>query len=189
MEVLTVGHSTHTIERFIELLGQGGVTLVADVRRYPGSRRNPQFGAQQLATALSEADIHYQSFAGSLGGRRSSSPRAGVVLPPGLDNSAWRSPSFRAYADHMTTAAFADGLRRLEELARLHRVAIMCAEAHPSRCHRQLIADTLDARGWRVLHLLSGGSVEVHRLSKHGVVQDGRVYYPGTPELELGQGT
>ena len=187
MEILTVGHSTHPIERFIELLDQAGVAVIADVRRYPGSRRNPQFGAQQLEAALRECGIGYESFADSLGGRRSPSRSRPDPEPPGggWDNSAWRSPSFRAYANYMSTPGFAEGIQWLEQVAQAKRVAIMCAEAHPSRCHRQLIADALLARGWRVVDLLSDGQQVPRELSPHAVIRDQHVHYPGEPTLPL----
>jgi uncharacterized protein (DUF488 family) len=183
-EILTVGHSTHPIERFVALLSGAGVEAIADVRRYPGSRRNPQFGAEALAGSLAGAGIGYESFGEELGGRRSSKRRpAGAgsgESPP--DNSAWRNASFSAYADYMSTLEFQRGLERLEALAAERRTAVMCAEAHPSRCHRQLIADALLARGRRVLHLLRDGALEPHALNEHAVVAGERVSYPGPPE-------
>jgi uncharacterized protein (DUF488 family) len=179
VESLTVGHSTHPIETFIALLRDAEIELVADVRRYPGSRRNPQFGAEALSRSLAEAGIGYEPFGASLGGRRSRQASAPV------DNSAWRVEAFRAYADHMWSADFAAGLERLEALARERRTAIMCAEAHPSRCHRRLIADALHARGWTVAHLLADGRREPHGLSPHAAVKGGRVSYPSQPSLDL----
>jgi len=179
MEILTVGHSTHPIELFLGLLGDNSVTAVADVRRYPGSRRNPQFGAEQLSASLAGAGIAYESFAQSLGGRRSASKNAAAGAEVKRDNSAWRSASFRAYADYMATTEFAEGLEGLEKLARQARVAVMCAEAHPSRCHRQLIADALLARGWQVIHVLADGRRAVHELTGHGVIVEREVHYPG----------
>jgi uncharacterized protein (DUF488 family) len=175
MRVFSIGHSTHAIERFIELLRAGGIRVVADVRRFPGSRRNPQFGARRLGRALADAGIGYESFAESLGGRRSTGP-AGRALP---DNSAWRNASFRAYADHMSSPEFAAGLSRLEAVARESPTAIMCAEGHPSRCHRQLIADALTVAGWEVVHLLPDGGRTAHVLSPHAVVEGGVLSYPG----------
>ena len=173
-----MGHSTHPIEVFIGLLQDAEVEFVADVRRYPGSRRNPQFSAEPLARSLAGAGIGYEQFGDSLGGRRSRDSAR-------VDNSAWQNPAFRAYADHMWTPEFAAGLERLEGLARERRTAIMCAEAHPSRCHRRLIADALLARGWTVVHLLADGRREPHALSPHAVIDDGRVSYPPQPSLGL----
>ena len=187
VEIVTVGHSTHPIEVFIGLLQDHGIEAIADVRRFPGSRRHPQFGARALATALAKADVAYESFADALGGRRSSSQAtSGAGEGPGRsDNSAWRNVSFRAYADYMSGPAFATGLLQLEDLARSQRTAIMCAEAHPSRCHRRLIADALLARGWRVLDLLGDGRIEAHAPSPHAVFEEGRVSYPRQAALEV----
>lgn len=182
-EILTVGHSTHEIERFLALLSGAQVEVVADVRRFPGSRRNPQFGAASLEASLREKGIGYEPFGGELGGRRSKKDVAaaeGDLLP---DNSAWRNASFRAYADYLWTPAFAAGLERLEEIARERRAAVMCAEAHPSRCHRRLIADVLLARGRRVLHLLPDGRLQEHAFTPEAVVEAGRVHYPAQPSL------
>lgn len=181
-EIFTVGHSTHPIERFLSLLREGGVEAIADVRRYPGSRRNPQFGADALAESLGSEGIGYEPFREELGGRRSRKDAA-AASPP--DNSAWRNASFRAYADYMSTAAFAAGLERLEELARRRRTAIMCAESHPSRCHRRLVADALRARGWQVVHLLPDGRREEHAYSPDAVVEGDRVSYPAQPSLDV----
>jgi uncharacterized protein (DUF488 family) len=186
MAIFTIGHSTHPIERFVCLLEESSVTAVADVRRYPGSRRNPQFGAEQLAASLDAAGIGYESLADSLGGRRSESANATAGIDLARDNSAWRSASFRAYADYMGAPAFAEGIERLEHLAAAGRVAVMCAEAHPSRCHRQLIADALLARGWEVTHILDDGRRLAHELSGHAVVIDGEVQYPGESTAPLG---
>jgi uncharacterized protein (DUF488 family) len=183
-EILTVGHSTHPIDEFLELLGGAGVELVADVRRFPGSRRYPQFGAKALRAALADEEIGYAPFGESLGGRRSSKDLAsGLTLP---DNSGWHNASFRAYADYMSDPHFERGIERLETMASERRTALMCAEADPSRCHRQLIADLLEARGWNVLHLLRDGGLVPHELSEHAVVEAERVSYPGPPQqLEL----
>ena len=155
------------------------------MRRFPGSRRNPQFGAGALERSLREEGIAYASFREELGGRRSKKDLAagGGAAPP--DNSAWRSASFRAYADYMSTPLFAAGLERLEETARRRRSAVMCAEAHPSRCHRRLIADALLARGWRVLHLLPDGRLQEHAFTPDAVVTGDRVHYPAQPALDV----
>ncbi|MFL5871525.1 MAG: DUF488 family protein [Solirubrobacterales bacterium] len=173
-----MGHSTHPIDEFVALLERAAIEMIADVRRYPGSRRNPQFGSSALARSLQSTGIGYRQLGDSLGGRRSPDPGR-------ADNAAWREPSFRAYADHMSSAEFLAGLEVLEPMARERRSAIMCAEAHPSRCHRRLIADALVARGWRVVHLLADGRRETHALSPHAVVDAGRVTYPAQPTLGI----
>ena len=178
-DVLTVGHSNHPIDRFSELVCRAGVQAIADVRRYPGSRRNPQFGAAALERSLGELGIGVLAFGEELGGRRASGG------PDDRRNAGWRNSAFRGYADHMATEEFAAGIARLEDLATERLTAVMCAEADWRRCHRQLIADALLARGWRPVHLLADGRREPHRLSPHAVVEAGQVSYPGQPQLEL----
>jgi uncharacterized protein (DUF488 family) len=169
-ELLTIGHSTHPIERFLELLRAPGVELVADVRRFPGSRRNPQFGEQALAKSLDDAGIAYEWLGDALGGRR----RVGEGSP----NSGWRVEAFQGYADHMTSDEFVGGVERLEALAGMHRTVVMCAEAHPSRCHRRLLADAMILRGWRVLHILPDGTIEAHELTPFAHVEGEFLTYP-----------
>ncbi len=106
-------------------------------------------------------------------------------MPERPDNSGWRNASFRAYADYMSEPAFAAGLLQLEDLARSRHTAIMCAEAHPSRCHRRLIADALLARGWRVLDLHGDDRIEAHAPSPHAVIGAGRVPYPRQASLPM----
>jgi uncharacterized protein (DUF488 family) len=154
-EILTVGHSTHPIERFLRLLAAHSIEALADVRRYPGSRRNPQFNSGDLARSLSAARIGYASFGEELGGRRRASAGRQAA-------SAWRNQAFAAYAEHMRSEAFAAGLGRLEQLAGERRTAVMCAEANWRRCHRRLIADALTAAGWSVLHIGPDGRLEPH---------------------------
>jgi uncharacterized protein (DUF488 family) len=169
-EILTVGHSNHEEGEFVELLRGAGVELIADVRRYPGSRRQPHFERTALAAVLLEAGIAYRWLGESLGGRRKPLPDS--------PNGAWQNGQFRGYADHMASEEFAAGIAELEELARQQRVAVMCAEAWWVRCHRRLIADALTARGWRVLHLESNGRLTEHELTDFAVVEDGIVTYP-----------
>jgi uncharacterized protein (DUF488 family) len=184
-EIFTVGHSTHDIERFLSLLREIRIELVADVRRFPGSRRHPQFGAAALAKSLQGEGVGYEALGESLGGRRSRREVEAAVPGPLPDNSAWRNASFRAYADYMSTPAFAAGLERLERLGRRQRTAIMCAEARPSRCHRRLIADALLARGWQVVHLLPDGHIEEHAFTPDAVTEREDVHYPAHPSLDI----
>ena len=167
----TVGHSTRTLEEFLSLLAAHGIRELVDVRRFPGSRRYPHFGRDALSAALAAAGIGYAHEV-ELGGRREGAA-------PESPNRAWRSASFRAYADHMASPEFRDGLERLLGLASERATAVMCAEAVPWRCHRQLIADAALARGWRVLHVLSPERADPHTLNPHARVRsDGSVVYP-----------
>jgi uncharacterized protein (DUF488 family) len=146
------------------------VPLLVDVRRFPVSRRHPQFSRDALAAALDAAGIAYRHEP-DLGGHRE--PR------PDSPNTGWRNAAFRGYADHMATPAFAEALARL--LAAPPRTAVMCAEGDPARCHRQLIADALVARGIAVQHLLAPGRAETHLLNPRARVgPDGTLSYPGT---------
>jgi uncharacterized protein (DUF488 family) len=153
--IFTVGHSTHGPEAFLELLRAHRIELLCDVRRFPGSRRHPQFNAGAIEATLRDAGIGYEQFGDDLGGRRR--PRRDSP------HTGWRVAAFRGYADHMDTDEFAAGLERLERLARDRRVAIMCAEGDWRRCHRRLISDALAARGWRVVHIRPDGSLEEHQ--------------------------
>lgn len=178
MDIWTVGHSTRRFPEFVELLRAHGIEHLVDVRRYPGSRRHPQFSKESLAAGLRAAGIGYVHEP-DLGGRRPTSADS--------PNTAWRNASFRGYADHMSSDAFAAALGRILDLAADRRVALMCAEAVPWRCHRNLIADALVARGVRVLHILSAGRADVHALHPAAVTDGEHVTYPAAgPQLELG---
>jgi uncharacterized protein (DUF488 family) len=175
-EILTVGHSNHDEQEFVELLRGAGVELVADVRRHPGSRRQPHFERTALAGILLEAGIGYRWLGELLGGRRRPFPNSA--------NGGWENEQFRGYADHMASDEFATGLAELETLAREQRVAIMCAETWWVRCHRRLIADALSVRGWRVLHLGARGELKQHELAEFAAVDGDRVTYP-EPQTSL----
>jgi uncharacterized protein (DUF488 family) len=149
----TIGHSTKSSEDLIALLRTYRVEALADVRRFPGSRRFPHFNAEVLAASLMSVGIEYHHFA-ELGGRRK--PR------PNSANTAWRNEAFRGYADHMETSEFGVGMERLLELAQRKRTALMCAEAVWWQCHRALISDYLKAGGHTVLHILSATKIEEH---------------------------
>jgi uncharacterized protein (DUF488 family) len=176
MTLLTVGHSTRSLEELVELLRENGVELLADVRTAPGSRRLPHFGKLSLERALPEHGVEYVHLP-ALGGLRK--PR------PDSPNGGWRNPSFRGYADYMQTAEFEAALSDLVELGSRRRVAIMCAEAVPWRCHRSLIADALAARGVEVLHITGPGHVQSHAVTSFAQIEDGRVSYPRTLGLDL----
>ena len=177
--VFTIGHSTRGIEEFIALLRGNGIELLVDVRRFPGSRRHPQFGRDELAASLADAGIAYRHEE-ALGGRRAGDPSAGPS-----PNTAWRQASFRAYADYMATPPFRAALERLMADAAVRRPAVMCAEAVPWRCHRRLITDALLARGVPVFDIIGPGPAAPAVLSPHAVVQGDGVIYPATPQADL----
>jgi uncharacterized protein (DUF488 family) len=167
--VLTVGHSTRPIETFIELLRSHGVTQLVDVRTVPRSRHNPQFNREALQVTLPRAGIGYVHAPG-LGGFR----RPAADSP----NAGWRNLSFRGYADYMQTPDFDAELRNLVELARTDRVALMCAEAVPWRCHRSLIADALTARGIATCEIAGPTRLQPHRYPAFACVHGETVTYP-----------
>ena len=172
--VYTIGHSTRDFPEFLRLLESQGIRRVVDVRRYPASRRHPQYARAAPEQTLGEAEIAYTHEV-DLGGRRQ--PR------PDSPHTGWRSLSFRGYADYMDSDPFREALARLIAHAQQSRTAVMCAEAVPWRCHRQLIADALVARGHEVGHILSVDRVDTHRLTPFARIgADGRVRYPAVPE-------
>lgn len=171
LSIWTIGHSTRTITAFIEMLTAHKIEAVADMRRFPGSRRYPQFDQDALRASLADAYIAYEPFP-ELGGRRKSRPDS--------HNTAWRNASFRGYADYMETDAFRAGIARLLELAGRERTAMMCSEAVWWRCHRRIIADYLLVRGIPVAHLMPDGRIEPATLTPGARPQsDGSVTYPG----------
>src|ERR1051326_3913478 len=165
----TIGHSTRTMEQFIALLRAHDIQMVVDVRTIPKSRHNPQFGQDLLSPALHEASIEYTQLA-KLGGLRRAA-RDSI-------NTGWQNSSFRGYADYMATGEFEEGLEELKAMAQKKRVAILCAEAVPWRCHRSLIADALTIQGWQVLHIQSRKTVRPHELTPFLKVENGRIIYP-----------
>lgn len=176
MLVFTVGHSTRTQDDFIALLKARGVQRLADVRTMPRSGHNPQFNRDRIASALRRAGIGYLHIA-ALGGLRHAKPDS--------VNGGWRNASFRGFADYMQTREFAEGLRRLMKLARVKRMAIMCAEAVPWRCHRSLIADALVAHRYRVEEIENLKRTRPHMLTPWACVQGTKVTYP-SPTIPLG---
>jgi len=165
----TVGHSTRPIEEFIGMLTPHGVTQLVDVRTVPRSRHNPQFETQALARSLAGAGIGY-ALAPGLGGFR----RTGPDSP----NTGWRNLSFRGYADYMLTPEFNENLVAVIELMQTDRVALMCAEAVPWRCHRSLIADALLVRGHVACEIASATRLQPHRLTPFARVRGETITYP-----------
>ena len=167
--VHTIGHSTRTFEAFIALLAAHQIDFLVDVRRWPASRRYPHFSRAALTTALKPRGIEYDSRM-DLGGFRKPVPNS--------PNAGWRVGAFRAYADFMLTDEFERIMAEMEEMASRRRMAMMCAEAVPWRCHRQLLADAFLVRGWSVRHILDDGCRE-HELPAFAQPDGRRLLYPG----------
>lgn len=170
LEIYTVGHSTHSLDEFVDLLRAHGIRRVVDVRTVPRSRHNPQYNRETFSRALHHRHLHYRHMKG-LGGlrhTRADSP-----------NTGWRNASFRGFADYMQTPAFAQALEDLIALAACEPTVIMCAEAVPWRCHRSLIADALLVRGVPVSHIYSTAKAVPHVLTPFARVRGQQVTYPG----------
>ena len=167
--VHTIGHSTRSIDRFVELLQMHSIELLLDVRRWPASRRNPQFHRDALAKTLEENHVRY-AWRGDLGGFRKPAPNS--------VNTAWKVGAFRAYADFMLTDEFARILKEVEEHVGRERTVFMCAEAVPWQCHRQLLADAFLVRDWNVRHIMDDGCRE-HRLPPFARPEGDRIVYSG----------
>jgi uncharacterized protein (DUF488 family) len=169
LPIFTIGHSTRSIDDFIRLLKAHEIGCVVDVRTIPRSRHNPQFNAESLPAPLEQAGIRYVHMKG-LGGLRHTSKDS--------PNTAWRNASFRGYADYMQTPEFASSLTELIAMAKEQRVALMCAEAVPWRCHRSLIADALTIRKFPVLHIMSLTRADPHKLTPFAHVAGKTITYP-----------
>lgn len=171
----TIGHSTRAWDDFVAMLDEAGIRVLADVRRFAGSRRNPQFSRDVMPQALAEAGIEYLPLPG-MGGRRK--PEADSP------NTAWRVDAFRAYADYLASPDYIATRDELMAVAQRERTCVMCAEAVWWRCHRRLIADDFTARGWTVIHLMAPGRTDVHVLNPDAVMVHGVLRYPA-PQSEM----
>ena len=170
--ILTLGHSSRTAEEFLALAASLGVRAVADVRRFPSSRKFPQFNRGILEKTLADRGIAYRWFE-DLGGLRKGDPQTRSL------NTAITDPAFRRYTDHMQSAAFAEAAGRLLAFAMRRRTAVLCAEKDPAHCHRRYLSDFLVARGARVVHVLDENRTRIHRLGPYArVTDDGKVIYP-----------
>ena len=171
----TIGHSTRPWQEFVAMLDGAGIKVLVDVRRFAGSRRNPQYSRDAMPPALADAGIRYWPLP-ALGGRR----KADAASP----NTAWRVEAFRAYADHMASAEYIEAREALMVEARARPTCVMCAEAVWWRCHRRLVADDFVTRGWTVLHLMAPGKATPHEPNAAAVMVDGVLRYPG-PQARL----
>jgi uncharacterized protein (DUF488 family) len=167
--IFTLGHSTLPIGSFVALLHAYGIERLVDIRTIPRSRHNPQFNDTALAKSIKSQHLEYVHLK-ALGGLRR--PRKDSP------NTGWRNEGFRGFADYMQTAEFHDALAALIHMSREKRVAIMCAEAVPWRCHRSLVADALSVRGVPVVEILSESSYRVHQLTPFAQVEGVQITYP-----------
>lgn len=171
----SIGHSTRPFEVFAGMLGEARIEVLADVRRYAGSRRNPQYSVEAMAESLAQVGIEYVSMP-DLGGRR--------TARPDTPHTAWRNAAFRGYADYMDTPEYAKARDRLAGIALRRRTAVMCAEAMWWQCHRSLICDDFKASGWEVLHLLSPGRIDQHPYTSAARIVDGRLDYSAPQDAQ-----
>ena len=167
--VYTMGHSTRTLEEFVELLQAYSINLLVDVRTVPHSRHNPQFNKEILPTSLKPHNIKYIHM-----------PEIGGLRHPQRDsiNLAWENSGFRGYADYMQTQEFTDNLLKIVALARENCLALMCAEALPWKCHRNLLSDALVVRHVKVEHIISKDSTINHHLTEFAHVEGTKITYP-----------
>lgn len=176
LTLFTIGHSTHPLDEFLKLLAAHGIEALADIRRYPGSRKYPHFNRESLASTMPQAGVEYR-WIESLGGRRKQ--------PGGSTrNLGLRNQSFRNYADYMATPEFHEAIGTLLELARRKRTAFMCSEGVYWRCHRRLVSDYLTVRGIEVRHIMPAGGLRPHMLTEGARMEGGEVSYPSPREDE-----
>ncbi len=173
----TIGHSTHPIGRFLELLSEHRIAVLADVRSFPSSRKWPQFNQAPLERSVRDAGLEYR-WLKRLGGRRH-------AVRPDSPHTAWTHPAFRSYADYMDGEEFAAGIGELIRIAAGARTAIMCSEGLWWRCHRRLISDKMIALGWDVMHILPAGKLSRHELTEFARIVEGRLIYDGQSDNNL----
>ncbi|MBA3648013.1 MAG: DUF488 domain-containing protein [Chitinophagales bacterium] len=166
--IYTIGHSTRTLEEFLNILKSFQIKALADVRNFPGSKRYPHFNKEILKTSLANNEIKYLHLK-QLGGRKKAIEYS--------KNTAWRNTAFRGYADHMQTEEFTTGINILEKLSSSERTAFMCSEAVWWRCHRSLISDFLKVEGWDVKHIMAFGKAEVHPFTSPSKIVNGKLSY------------
>jgi uncharacterized protein (DUF488 family) len=169
--IYSIGHSVRPFADFLALLQAHGVRQLADIRSVPYSRRHPHFSEQELARSLAHNGIAYRHFP-QLGGKR------GMAQAGSLNQAFREGGGLQAYADHMATPEFASGLQLLVDWAASAPTAMMCAEAKPSECHRQLTADALVFAGLEVRHITGLEAPSLHVPHKHADLREGKLTYP-----------
>ncbi len=174
--IYTIGHSTHPIDEFIDLIKTYKIKQLIDVRTIAKSRHNPQFNEENLSKSLKNAKIIYSRNEG-LGGLRSTKKDS--------INVGWRNASFRGYADYMQSEEFSAALELLIKAAEKKMTVIMCAEVLPWRCHRSMIADALIKKKWEVRDIMNKTSAQIHKLTSFAKTKKGKLYYPEIKELKV----
>lgn len=169
MTVYTIGHSTRSIDDFINILDNYHIDILIDVRSIPFSKHNPQYNKHSLEVSLRKNDIEYVHM-DVLGGFRN--PTANSI------NSAWKNKRFRGYADHMQTKEFKSGIKKVIKLAKNNNIVLMCSEAMPWRCHRSLISDALIMYGVDSYDIYNLTTIKKHKMTEFATIQDGDVIYP-----------
>ena len=167
-KIWTIGHSTHSFEEYVAMLKSFDIEVLADIRRFPGSRKFPYFNKDILEKTIPENGIEYVHFE-DLGGRRKPLPDS--------NNNAWRLDAFKGYADYMETEKFKTALRELEKIATKKRVCYMCSEAVWWSCHRSLVSDYLKSEGWDVQHIMGIGKSQEHPYTKPARIENGKLVY------------
>lgn len=166
--IYTIGHSTHSMQEFLDMLHSFGILTLVDIRSLPGSRKFPHFDKEILSAALAENAINYIHMTG-LGGRRKAKKDS--------KNTRWNNISFRGYADYMETTEFHAAVEQLKAVASERPTAFMCSEAVWWRCHRSMVSDFLMAQQWRVVHIMATGKSQDHKYTAPAIVEDGKVFY------------
>ena len=166
--IWTIGHSSHSLDEFTDMLKSFQIEVVADIRSFPGSRRVPHFNKEALEVSLPQAGFRYILIK-NLGGRRKVNPES--------KNTPWRHPAFRGYADFMETETFREGIIELEQIALKQRTAYMCSEAVWWRCHRSMVSDYLKAEDWKVMHIMGIEKADEHPYTQPARIIDGRLSY------------
>ena len=179
VQLFSIGHSTHPLDRFLALLGEHDIEVLADIRRFPGSRKFPHFNQDNLASLLPKVGIEYH-WIEALGGRR------GKKANGSSDNLGLRNESFRNYADYMLTDEFREGIRELLGIAAEKPTALMCSESVFWRCHRRLVSDFLLMQGITIQHIMPTGKLRPHTLTEGARVVAGELTYP-PPEADKSQ--